>query len=281
MPTNKSVGYSFVTNPEDDEISDLTYSFKTEIINSEDGTSKAIITINTNRPSKGSISWGQTKLNNKVNFGTPRSTNNVITLTNLKPETTYLYQASIEDVFKQKKLSYKFELITPPTELNIATSFISDNQYNKYDDLQDFDKDCLTNGQEKIYGTSPIKSDSDGYVDGIEVIHGYDPMGLDRLIKARTVSTPEDIYAYNKSRMDKTEEQNNAIILKTELEKKFNGPIPLDKQYWPIYVNAYTYGDYPVEAIYKSIKLSGKTVHREISWTSWKNSDIYKSNITR
>ena len=40
-------------------------------------------------------------------------------------------------------------------------------------------------------------------------------------------------------------------------------------------VNAYVYGDYPVEAIIMYIKLDGETVHPEISWHSWKNSPDY------
>jgi len=272
-----------ITNPEDDVITDLTYNLDTQTSNLEDGTSQAIITVKANRPVKGYIKWGRTKTNNKVTFEAPRSAQNVITLNNLQPDTTYLYLTSLEDIFGKKKLSYKYEFITPPAELENANSTIINNQYNPFDDFQDFDGDGLTNGQEKIYNTSPIKSDSDGdgYVDGHEVAYGYDPMGPGRLIKAVTATYPQEIYAYNKARINKAEEQKNALILKEELEKKFNGTIPLDRQYWPIYAKAFIYGNYSVDAIYKSIIHGGKTVHTEINWNSWKDSKTYKSYITK
>ncbi|MBT4121942.1 hypothetical protein HOE31_03280, partial [bacterium] len=71
------------------------------------------------------------------------------------------------------------------------------------------------------------------------------------------------------------------VILKNELEEKFNGSIPLSKKYWSIYVNAFIYGDYSINAIYKSIIHGGKTVHTDINWNSWKKSDVYNSYITK
>ncbi|MBT4122063.1 hypothetical protein HOE31_03905, partial [bacterium] len=100
---NMSVGYSITTNPQDDTITELSYNFDTQTINLEDGTSNAIITINTNRPVEGYIKLGKTKANNKITFTDPRSTKNIITYTNLEPETTYLYFINIEDVFGKKK----------------------------------------------------------------------------------------------------------------------------------------------------------------------------------
>src|SRR3989344_6442952 len=44
--------------------------------------------------------------------------------------------------------------------------------------FQDFDQDGLSNEEEKLYGTDPEKSDTDGdsYSDGTEVRSGYNPL---------------------------------------------------------------------------------------------------------
>ena len=60
------------------------------------------------------------------------------------------------------------------------------DQMNGYNIAEDSDHDGLTNAEEKIYGTEPNKSDTDGdgYSDGVEVRGGYNP--LKRLLATRS-----------------------------------------------------------------------------------------------
>ena len=65
-------------------------------------------------------------------------------------------------------------------------SNVNSGQANVNQNL-DSDSDGLPNAQEIVYGTDPIKpdTDGDGYLDGVEVQNGYDPLigGNAKLIK--------------------------------------------------------------------------------------------------
>lgn len=58
-------------------------------------------------------------------------------------------------------------------------------------DSLDSDDDGLTDEEEKIYGTSADKpdTDADGYLDGKEVLNGYNPLGSGKLISSDLVET--------------------------------------------------------------------------------------------
>ncbi|MBI2552164.1 fibronectin type III domain-containing protein [Candidatus Uhrbacteria bacterium] len=85
-------------------------------------------------------------------------------------------------------------------------------------------------------------------------------------------------FAYNQPRLRSLDEERaRAWELAQALHPRFQGRIPLHRQHWPIYINAYIYGGYPADAIYRSIQLSGKTVHTSIPWSAWRKSAEYQS----
>ncbi len=66
------------------------------------------------------------------------------------------------------------------------------NRQVPYSFYQDSDLDSLSNAKEKIYGTSPLNpdTDGDGYLDGDEVAHGYNPLvaGDAKLVQRKNLS---------------------------------------------------------------------------------------------
>lgn len=85
------------------------------------------------------------------------------------------------------------------------------------------------------------------------------------------------IFVYGKPRLPHlSQERVLAGELAAKLKIYFNGSIPLNKKFWPIYINAYIYGDYPMEAIARAIRVGGKTVHTSIPWTAWRKSSDYQ-----
>ncbi|MCK5511137.1 hypothetical protein KAI65_06420, partial [Candidatus Parcubacteria bacterium] len=76
-------------------------------------------------------------------------------------------------------------------------------------DTKDSDNDGLSDSLEKLYGTDPKNSDSDGdgYMDGDEVNNGYNPLGEGRLDETKNFISSIDAQnsnniSYNKSRED-------------------------------------------------------------------------------
>lgn len=53
------------------------------------------------------------------------------------------------------------------------------------------------------------------------------------------------------------------------------------KQWWYVYVNAYTYGGYTLDEIKQSVRFGGKTVHPTIPAALWRNSADYQAYINR
>lgn len=274
-----SVYYTYQTNMVNDinipylKIYQTTYTAENETTVS--------ISFLTSRPVEGKLKWGTEsgKHNHQINLPPPRSTNNQIVISGLKPSETYYYYLDIKDIFNHHLISPEYVFFTPNPEL-VASIVNSNVDYNPADPNQDFDADGLTNSQEGQYGTDPIRADSDGdgYVDGIEVVNGYNPLGPGKL----TIEIPVDIFAYNKPRVNNLmTEVNSANELKYHLEQLFRKPIPVARNSWPTLVNAYLYGKYPVEAIYKAIIFSGKTVHPTIPWSAWQNSDDYQKYINK
>jgi len=71
-----------------------------------------------------------------------------------------------------------------------AFSFFTFADDTKLTLFEDFDRDGLSNAEEKLFGTNPKKSDTDGdgYSDGVEVESGYNPLipaPGDRIIKEK------------------------------------------------------------------------------------------------
>lgn len=84
-------------------------------------------------------------------------------------------------------------------------------------------------------------------------------------------------FSYGKPRLRyPATERAKAWELSRALRQIFHGTIPIKKQYWQLYVNAYIYGNYPAEIIARSLRLGGKVVHPSIPWSVWRNSRDYK-----
>ena len=90
-------------------------------------------------------------------------------------------------------------------------------------------------------------------------------------------------FAYGKPRLSSlAEEQNRAKELKQELEKHYEkNKIPVARKHWHTIVNSFVYGNYPINAIIKAIKLGGKTVHPTIPFSAWQTARDYKNYIDK
>ncbi|MCD4761204.1 fibronectin type III domain-containing protein [bacterium] len=195
----------------------------------------------------------------------PTGTNHQINLTDLEPDTTYYYVISTYGgLYNLAARTSEFSFKTKPLPKVLGTKITAD---------MDRDNDGLSDAYEKDLGTDPTNADTDGdgYPDKLEIDNGYDPKGPGRLNVKKY---------YNKARIANHLEQKYARDLKIGLERELN-QLDLNAQGWFTVVNAYIYGDYPVEAIVKAIEHGGKTVHPTIGWTAWKNSPDYTNYINK
>ncbi len=135
--------------------------------------------------------------------------------------------------------------------------------------ITDSDNDGLSDQQEEWYGTDPENSDtdSDTYLDGIEVRNGYSPL-YPKPVKISKDKT----MIYGKSRLGSlTTEQEAAEELWDALIKLNNNrPIYVSPRYWYKLVNAYVYGGYTPEEIYDTIKKGPGKVHPTIEAQAWR-----------
>ena len=279
-----SVTFNFKTNAEDDKDIPELIIYELAPFNRKSGTSteETVITVKTNRPVEGYVKYGEksNRYNLKEYFPAPRDSQLRLTLTNLKSDTVYYFRLYLKDVFNKELTTQELKFTTLPKNL------IDDSTpFNPSDPAQDFDHDGLANSEENQYGTDSLKADTDGdgYIDGVEIAHGYNPLGLGRLGETKP-GTGEAVkaFAYGQERLKKlSEERRLAEELKNKLNQYFNSQIPKSAQHWYVLVNAYIYGGYPLEAIAQAIKFSGKTVHPAIPWSSWQNSDDYQNYINR
>ena len=62
-----------------------------------------------------------------------------------------------------------------------------------YSFILDDDDDSLSNAEEYLYGSDPVRpdSDSDGYMDGVEIDNGYDPINPGSSESARLAARPD------------------------------------------------------------------------------------------
>lgn len=231
---------------------------------------QATITFNTSLATQVEIKYGTSanRLNKKAKSENDKiSTSHKITITDLKPNTTYYYKIVTTNAFNKKKAEVKnLSFITKSAQ--VAGVKVSGQ------DL-DSDNDGLNDDYEISIGTNPKDSDTDndGYPDGLEVANGYSPLGPGRWSKSSEI-------IYGQARTSLDYEKTKAIELKNILEQKI-GKFSISNQNWFTIVNAYVYGGYPIEAISQSIKWSGKTVHPSIAWSSWKNSNDYINYISK
>lgn len=279
-----SVTYNFKTNPEEDKDIPELIIYELAPFNRKSGTSteETVITIKTNRPVEGYVKYGETpgKYKFKEFLPAPRDTQLRVTLTKLKSDQIYYFRVYLKDVLNKELTTPELRFTTLPKNL-----IEEPGMFNPSDPAQDFDRDGLSNSEESRYGTDSLKADTDadGYIDGVEVAHGYNPLGLGRLGETKP-GTGETVkaFAYGQERLKNlSEERRLAEELKNQLNQYFNSQIPNSTQHWYVLVNAYIYGGYPLAAIAQAIKWSGKTVHPSIPWSSWQNTDDYQNYINR
>jgi len=282
-----SVYYNFLTGPDNDgSVSELII-YEISPFNSfySDDSASVAVNVKTNRPVEGYVQYGTKSgsYNKKVYFDKPRSVNQEKTLIDLEFNKTYYYKIYIKDVLNKSLTTPEYSLQTLPQNLLTApgntTLPTQSVLFNISNPEQDFDADGLTNAQEIELNTDPINpdTDGDGYVDGIEVAHGYNPNGPGKI-----ASGPIADFAYGQTRLSSlAQEAEMALQLKLALEDLFNGPIPISANNWPTLVNSYIYGGYPVIAIYQSIVWGGKTVHPNIPWSIWQNTADYINYINK
>ncbi|MFH1667827.1 MAG: fibronectin type III domain-containing protein [Candidatus Komeilibacteria bacterium] len=223
-----------------------------------------------NLAGKSRIYYGtsENKLSKKMDVTlVPRSQNHKVVLVDLLPETTYYYKVEVYDAVYGKKLTSAVRTFETAKE---SREYIVGGDYST--NLTDSDLDGLEDSYEIEIGTDPTDSDSDddGYSDKIEVDHGYDPLGPGK----------RAIFAYVKPRINNAIERVKASELRDLIESQI-GKLRISVQDWYKLVNAYIYGEYPVEAIIKAIQYSGKTVHPEIPWQSWSKSLDYQNYINK
>lgn len=91
------------------------------------------------------------------------------------------------------------------------------------------------------------------------------------------------VFAYGKPRILISSEQTKARELRQKLEELFGelGRPKITANNWVKLVNAYIYGEYPVEAIARAVIFSGKTVHPEIGFGAWQHTQDYQDYINR
>lgn len=196
----------------------------------------------------------------------PRSLEHRVVINELEPETTYYYKIKSFDSFYNKNAeSPVFSFVT--VGLRHVTAAPTDSPV-------DTDGDGLYDDYEREIGTDPFLADTDGdgYVDGLEVSHGYNPKGLGRWLV--------EIFAYLRPRASNNLESNEAQELRSLIEDEL-GKLTIGLKNWYVLVNAYIYGNYPVEAIVQAVKFGGKTVHPIIPWEAWSQSVDYLEYINK
>lgn len=192
------------------------------------------------------------------------NTQHSIDLNNLQANTTYYFEIKTANGMYNKNITSAEYSFRTKAEQVLGTK-ISAGPI-------DSDHDELTDSYELSIGTDPYNADTDGdgYRDGVEVANGYNPKGPGKLVKL----------IYGRPRLSGDIEMAKSIELKQALEQRI-GNLTLGREGWFTVVNAYIYGDYPVEAIAQAIKWSGKTVHPTIGWSAWKNSSDYQTYINK
>lgn len=88
------------------------------------------------------------------------------------------------------------------------------------------------------------------------------------------------VYAYDKPRINVTDEAARARELREALQLQYDYPkLGITSGAWGELVKAYVYGGYPVDAIAKSIRSGWRTVNLDASYEEWKTSPDYIKGI--
>jgi hypothetical protein len=86
-------------------------------------------------------------------------------------------------------------------------------------------------------------------------------------------------FTYKKPRLTFSEEAKAAAKLKKDLAKKYKfEKLQIDAKNWNFLINAYIYGEYPLEALARAGKYP-QIVHQKIPYLRWKESSVYKFYI--
>lgn len=188
------------------------------------------------------------------------TTDHQVTIKDLTANTTYYYNIyAYNAVYNKSILIQGLSFTTKANVLGVKASAAN----------LDSDHDQLSNSYEITIGTNPSDpdTDNDGYRDGVEVQNGFNPLGPGKWHKKVD-------FVYGQVRLDTATENTKAQELKNIIKKKLKY-LPIKSSLWPTLVDAYIYGDYPIEAILMYIKLEGKTINPDISWSNWQYSPEY------
>ncbi|MEW6407652.1 MAG: glycosyl hydrolase [Patescibacteria group bacterium] len=86
-------------------------------------------------------------------------------------------------------------------------------------------------------------------------------------------------FTYKKPRLTFKEEAMQAVKLKQELVKRYKfNKLQISAKNWPSLVNAYIYGEYPLEALARAGKYP-QIINPKIPYSRWKESSVYKFYI--
>jgi len=227
---------------------------------------RAVIKWQTNYAARGTVYYGTLpdRLDKSVNTTDyyPVTAQRVV-LAELKAQTIYYYKIKAHTSFYNKETETKVMSFSTGKEAAPAVNVL------------DSDGDTLSDEYELQIGTDPFKSDSDsdGYPDGTEVRNGYNPLGLG---KARGAG-----FKYNQMRLPLGLEQKLALELKHELQKKI-GQLKIASKDWSNFVNAYVYGNYPIEVLTKAaVKYSNQLISTTQPWDTWRENATYKNYIDK
>lgn len=148
----------------------------------------------------------------------------------------------------------------PKASENKQSPSLNTNQDSDHDGLRDTDETAY-------YKTDPYKpdTDGDGYLDGEEVQHNYNPLGI---CKIKMYETNGKLYAYGLPRLkDKSNEACFAQYLRKELElflqqNELNRALST----FDIYLNAFIYGEYPIPSLISHIQGNPSAIHPLLPW---------------